>query len=75
MSAEIIELDVISTIDLPTERILRKATDANLEMVIVIGIDADGVEYFSSSVSSGPDVLWALERAKINLLRIVDPED
>jgi len=72
MTAEIIELDNITSLDIPAERVLRKAADANLQAAIVIGYDADGGEYFASSISDGPEVLWALERAKLRLLRTVD---
>lgn len=70
MSAEIIELQTVTTLDLPPERILRAAADASLQSVIVIGYDQDGGEYFASSLASGPEVLWALERAKMKLLQI-----
>ena len=75
MTAQIIELDNITSLDIPVERVLRKADDANLSMVVVIGYDQDGEEYFASSVAGGPEVLWALERAKLRLLRVVDGEE
>lgn len=33
-----------------------------------IGYDADGAEYFASSIADGADVLWLLERLKQQLL-------
>lgn len=72
MTAEIIELDAVTSLDIPAERVLRKAEEAKLQSVIVIGYDADGEEYFASSIADGPEVLWALERAKMQLLRMVD---
>ena len=74
MTAEIIELETITSLDLPPERIIRKAVEANLESVIVIGYDSDGAEYFASSVADGGSVIWMLERAKLRLLRTVDAE-
>lgn len=74
MTAQIIELETITTLDLPPERILRKAVEADLDQVIVIGYDKGGNEYFASSISNGPEVVWALERAKLRLLRTADTE-
>lgn len=74
MSAEIIEPNFVTTLDVPPERVLRRAMEADLEKVVVIGWDKEGEEYFASSVADGGDVLWMLERAKINLLRIVEDE-
>lgn len=58
MTAEVIELDVISRLDIPPDRVLQKALDAGLTEVVVIGYDADGQEYFASSQADGGDVLW-----------------
>lgn len=75
MTAEIIELDNITSLDIPVDRVLRKADEANLQSVVVIGYDQNGDEYFASSVAGGPEILWALERAKLRLLRVVDGEE
>lgn len=69
MTAEVIELDVISRLDIPPDRVLQKALDAGLTEVVVIGYDADGQEYFASSQADGGDVLWHIERAKMKLLQ------
>lgn len=74
MTAQIIELDNITSLDIPVERVLRKADEADLQSVVVIGYDQNGDEYFASSVAGGPEILWALERAKLRLLQIVDGE-
>ena len=72
MTTQIIELDNITSLDIPVERVLRKADEADLSMVVVIGYDQDGEEYFASSIADGPEILWALERAKVLLLQVVD---
>lgn len=72
--SNVVELDLITKLDIPVERILRRASEAGLTEVVVIGFDADGGEYFASSVSDGGGVLWHLERAKLKLLRTVDSE-
>ena len=69
--ADIIPLPVITTLDIPPERILAGAQKADLTAVVVIGINEDG-EYFASSIADGADVVWMLERVKLKLLRLVD---
>lgn len=69
MSAEIIELDIVTTHDVPVERILRKASEKDLEGVVAIGWDKEGQFYFASSYADGPEVLWLLEMAKVELFK------
>lgn len=66
--AEILELDLITRLDIPTERVLRGATNIDLEKVVVMGYEADGTIYFASSMADGGDVLWLLEKCKKLLL-------
>lgn len=75
MSAEIIELDIVTKLDLPAERILRKATEKDLDAVVVIGWDKDEEFYFASSYADGPEVLWLLAMAQRNLLNAGSGED
>jgi hypothetical protein len=65
---KVIELNCVTRLDIPPTRILKAAKKAGLTQVIIIGVDANGMEYFASSVADGGSVLWALERAKITLL-------
>jgi len=65
---EVVELDIVSSLDIPVGRILQRAKDAGLDTAIVIGWDRDGELYFASSVASGPEVLWLIEKTKANLL-------
>lgn len=64
----VIELPVVTFLDIPVERIIRKAGEANLETVVIVGWDADGELYFAGSVADGGEVLWLLEKAKRALL-------
>ena len=68
----IIDLPVITYLDLAPERVLDAAKDSDLEYVVIIGQTKDGKEYFSSSKSDGPTILWDLERAKLKLLQVID---
>jgi tryptophanyl-tRNA synthetase len=69
---EVVEPVFVTKLDLPAERILRKATENNLSEAIVIGLDQDGNLYFASSNADGADVLWLIELAKKRLLEIGD---
>lgn len=72
MSAEIIEIGIPTRLDIPVEKILSAAMDAKMIEVVIIGYDADGNDFFSSSKASAEPVLWHLERAKWRLMRQVD---
>lgn len=51
------------------EQILADARKAELEDVIVIGRTRQGREWYATSTSSGPEVLWLIERLKFILLK------
>lgn len=53
---------------------LDAAKRANLKSVVIIGEMEDGKEFFSSSISAGPETLWMLERAKHKLMKVCDDE-
>ena len=74
MTAEVVNLPVITRLDIDPQRVLAAATEAGMTEVVIVGLDADGNEYFASSQAGGPDVLWHLERAKLRLLRMVEEE-
>lgn len=71
---KVVEWNGITRLDLPVERILGKALEADLDSAVVIGWGKDGELYFASSYAGGPEVLWLLETAKRDLLAIT-PED
>ena len=70
--AEIINLPIVTTLDQSPERILEAATREQFEDVIIIGRTRSGQEYFASSSADGGVVIWRLERAKLQLLRMGD---
>lgn len=65
-----IELSDATGLDLPANRVLRKAVDADLESVVVIGFNVEDDMYFASSIASRAEALWMLEVAKKFLLEI-----
>jgi hypothetical protein len=72
MTAEIVNLNVVTTLDLNPERVLDAAKAAKLTGVVVIGWDADGIEYMKSSIADGGEVCWLIERYKYRLMSGVD---
>lgn len=74
MTDNVTNLNQITKLDIPAERVLQAALDAELTDVVIIGYDLDGNEYFASSMADGGNALWLLERAKLELLRTVDYE-
>jgi len=64
MTADIITLRCVTTLDLPTERILTNALDADLERCFVVGRTKEGEFYFASTFSDGGTVIWDMEIAK-----------
>jgi|GEM_PF-2705635 len=67
-TAQVLRWRGITKLDLPADQILGAAQEAGLRCVVVLGYDADGAEYFASSIADGADVLWLLERLKQQLL-------
>lgn len=75
MTAEVVDFDGITRLDIPADRILAKARASDLTDVVIIGYTRDGHEYFASSKADGGSVLWMMERAKMALLNIADRDD
>lgn len=70
----VIDLGVITTLDLNPDRVLEAAKE-RLEYVVIVGFDKDGDFYFASSRSDGGDCIWVLEMAKKQLLEVeLDPK-
>lgn len=65
----VVDLDVITTLDLPPDKMLAKAK-GKLDDVIIIGVDKEGDLYFSASKADGGNALWLLEKAKQALLEL-----
>ena len=66
--SNVVELGCQTTLDIPPERILRKAIEADLETVLLVGRTKDGGLYFAGSSADGGDALWLMELAKHELM-------
>lgn len=69
MADNIIHLDVLTTLDIPPERVLSGAIEADLDTVVVIGWTRDDEFWASASTSDVADLLLLLEMLKKELLR------
>lgn len=69
--SNVINLPVITTLDIPPERVLTEAIAADLGSVIVVGHTKDGDLYFGASMADGGEVLWLFERAKLALMGVI----
>ena len=74
MTDNVVNLDNLTRLDLPPDRVLEAAKGKIKDGVIIIGYDLDGEEYFASSIADGPEVLWLLERCKQKLLNVSEDD-
>lgn len=72
--AQVIRLSTITTHDLPVDQVLDGAVKADLKCAVVLGYCQDGTEFFASTMADGADVLWLLERLKLQLLNGPDED-
>jgi hypothetical protein len=69
----VVELKLLTTINLPPERILNAALEADLAALVIVGYDKNGEYYFHSSIPHGATINWLLDQCK---KRIIDePSD
>ena len=72
--AEVLEFTGETSLEYDPDRVLQIAM-GKLSRVTVIGVDKDGFEYVAHSSSDAGSILWDIERARLNLLRLPDEED
>jgi hypothetical protein len=70
MTDNVVNLDVVTCIDVPVDRVIDGAKEAGLDVAVVVGYHKNGDLYFASSLTDGGDVLWLLEIAKKQLLEL-----
>lgn len=69
--SNVIDLPVITRLDLSPERIL-EAAKGKLDIAIIIGVDKEGDFYFSSTKADGGEVGWWLDMAKRKLFEVCE---
>jgi len=73
--ADIYNFTGITTHKIPPEKLLEEALGHDLDTVVLLGYTKKGDEYFCCSTPDGGEVVWLLERAKFELMRMGDSED
>ena len=73
--SNVVDLDCATLLDIPAEKMLTAAIDANLKHILIIGEDQDGEEHLATSTSDLALIVWMLERAKLEILRMADDND
>lgn len=71
---DVVRLGNITKLDINPDLILEEALKEGMTAVLVIGYDAEGEEYFASSVADGGTALWLAERFKTKLLAVPESE-
>lgn len=71
--ADIVQFDGVTYLDLDPNVVLEAAID-QLESCVIVGYDKDGNEYFASSIASGAEANWIMDRCKRHLLDTVDED-
>lgn len=69
--SNIIDLPVITKLDLNPDRIL-EAAKGKLDIAIIIGVDKEGDFYFASTKADGGEVNWWLDTAKRKLFEVCE---
>lgn len=65
----IVHLSANTTLPIPSERVLTCALEQKIEDVIVIGTAPNGELYLAAAGADAPEILFALERAKMRLMQ------
>lgn len=55
-----------------SKELLEQAIKAEITDIVIIGYDRNGYEFHSSVDEDPAEVIWMLERTKLNLLRTVE---
>ena len=64
--SNVVDGHFITRLDIPIKKVLDSA--AGLQSVVVMGYTSEGEEFFASSIADGGEVLWLIERLKLQLL-------
>lgn len=65
---EVVEFTGSTTLPVDPQKVLAAAYGAELVRVTIVGVTVFGEFYLASSSGDGAQLLWDMERAKLNLL-------
>ena len=66
----VVDFPGITRLNLDPERVIKASLKKKFSEIVLIGTTEDGEFYFASSVSDGGSVLWLLEGARHELIKI-----
>lgn len=69
---EVINLNTDTLLDIPADKVIEGAVEADLDMIVVIGWGKDGSLYFGSSSGDAPEIMWLLQTAQKLLMDMQD---
>lgn len=72
MTAKVIDFPGSTVLPVPVPKVLGGALEANLERVVVIGIQADGAFYIAGSEGTAAEALLTMERARRRLIDSIE---
>lgn len=72
--SNIIPFPGITSLNIPPERVLSAALEADLDGAVVIGWTKDGKFYAASSYADGADVMFLCEMVKQRLIRTMEED-
>lgn len=75
MTADIIEANFNTSLDIPAEKILAGAQAANLTECTVLGYDENGEFYIASTTSDLAKVAFILNRAMHKVMMLADDNE
>jgi hypothetical protein len=73
--SDVVELDVLTKLEIPVARVLQAAQDADITEVVVCGLTAEGELYFAASKADAGGILYLIEVAKARLMEACLGED
>jgi hypothetical protein len=69
MTDNVVTLQTVTTLDIPPERVLSQAIEADMDSVVIVGWKKTGEFYFAASEADLRHTAWALQRALHDLLK------
>ena len=71
MSDNVIPIGGITKLDIPPDKILENNM-GKFESIVIMGWDKEENEVYASSIADAGEILWLMERMKIELLKDQD---
>lgn len=73
--AEIIELNMVTRLDIPAERVIARAAEVEFVEIVVVGFTKAGEFYFTSNKADAGTIIYLMEMAKKRLLDLCEENE